>query len=161
MNRAVLHLGSNLGDRPENLRKARASLEAHVQVNTTSHIYVTEAWGLPDQDDFYNQALLVSTPKTAHEILSICRQIGLTFPEKTSVQWGPRYMDIDIIFFNDDVIDDDLLKIPHPRMHLRNFVLIPLLEIAPDWIHPGLQKSVEQLFIECRDPLEVLLIDGI
>ena len=160
MNRAILHLGSNLGDRIENLRKAREGLADRILLVKSSRIYMTEAWGHPEQDDFYNQALLIETECNPFELLSVCREIGQYFPEKKSIQWGPRFMDIDIIFFNDEVMTLSHLKIPHPRMHLRNFVLIPLLEIAPEWIHPVLNKSVEELYMESKDPLEVLLIEG-
>ena len=159
MNRAILHLGSNLGDRIENLRKAREGLAEYVLLVESSRIYMTEAWGDPDQDDFYNQALLIETEFNPFELLSVSRDIGQIFPEKKSMQWGPRFMDIDIIFFNDEVMTESHLKIPHPRMHLRNFVLIPLLEIAAEWIHPVLNKSVEELYMESKDPLEVVLIE--
>ncbi len=160
MNKAILHLGSNLGDCEGNLKRARAALSTLVEVEDVSNIYLTEAWGASDQDDFYNQALIVETVEDAFALLGICQEVTALFPDKGSALWGPRFIDIDIIFFSDQIINTDLLKIPHPRMHLRNFVLIPLLEIAPDWLHPHFQKTVEELYIESRDPLEVILLDA-
>lgn len=159
MNRAVLHLGSNLGDRKENLAIAFSSLSEFVQIEEMSSVYLTEAWGIEDQPSFYNQAAAIKTAFSAHELLDYCRDIWTTFPEKIGAQWGPRYIDIDIIFFNDETINTELLKIPHPRLHLRNFVLIPLLEIAPEWVHPTFHKTIEELYLESTDTLEVILLE--
>ena len=160
MKNAIVHLGSNLGDRHANLKKGVDLLEAHVKILDKSHIYCTAAWGVSDQSDFYNQALSISCIHSAQQLLDICLKVGLAFPEKVGERWGPRYLDIDIIFFGEDVLDSDRLKIPHPRMHLRNFVLIPLLEIVPDWVHPELNKTVEELYKESTDNLEVILLEA-
>lgn len=159
MNTCILHLGSNLGDRADNLSLALEGLSTEVRIINTSRIYLTEAWGVEDQPDFYNQAATVETELHAFEVLDLCRRVGATFPEKEGEQWGPRYIDIDIIFFNDEIIDTELLKIPHPRLHLRNFVLIPLLEIAADMVHPVLHKTIETLYVESTDKLEVILLE--
>jgi len=158
MSIAILHLGSNLGDRIANLDKALGLLANQLAIQCPSSIYATEAWGIADQPAFYNQAVSFNTDYSPFELLNICREVGTAFPEKEGERWGPRHMDIDIIFYSDHVIDSDLLKIPHPRMHLRNFVLIPLLEIAPDYIHPVFNKTIEELYIESEDALEVRLV---
>ena len=155
----VLHLGSNLGDRRSNLVHAIASLSQEIEIIQTSKYYCTQAWGQSNQPDFYNQAIAARTDMDAFELLEFCRKVGTQFPEKEGHQWGPRYIDIDLIFYEQQIIDTGLLKIPHPRMHLRNFVLIPLLEIAADWIHPIFEQTVEELFIACHDELEVILIE--
>ena len=157
--KAILHLGSNLGKRRRNLMKAIELLNNHIDIQLQSSLYETKAWGNEEQADFLNQALLVETDFSAIQLLDFCLDVTSQFPKKESETWGPRNIDIDIIFFNDEIIDTDRLKIPHPRLHLRNFVLIPLLEIVPDWIHPEFQKTVEELYIESKDLLEVILVD--
>ncbi len=128
-------------------------------INKCSSIYLTEAWGNVDQPAFYNQALLVTTTLTPNALLDYCRTVTTKFPAKRSAQWGPRSIDIDIIFYENIIVDTDLLKIPHPRMHLRNFVLIPLLEIAPEYVHPQLNQTVEELYLASEDNLEVRLLE--
>ncbi len=155
----ILHLGSNLGDRRSNLSRVIELLSTHFEPLTVSSIFETDAWGVIDQDPFYNQAVRLNTTLSPIDLLSICRNIGLAFPEKKGQRWGPRYMDIDIIFFGEQIIETNLLKIPHPRMHLRNFVLIPLLEIAPNYIHPVLNKTVEELYLESSDYLDVRILN--
>ena len=153
-------MGSNLGDGRANLAQAIHQLAEAAKILEVSSIYLTEAWGLVDQDPFYNQAILIATTMSAEGLLMECQLIANSFPDKKGERWGPRYIDMDIIFYDEEIVDTDLLKIPHPRMHLRNFVLIPLLEIIPDWLHPILHKTVEELYMECRDELEVILLES-
>jgi 2-amino-4-hydroxy-6-hydroxymethyldihydropteridine diphosphokinase len=159
-NKVILHLGSNLGDPLANINLAMDMLSKQVRVVNTSSTYLTAAWGMSEQADFFNRAATISTSYSPSELLHICDEITKSFPEKKGERWGPRFIDVDIIFFGDEIIDTESIKIPHPRMHLRNFVLIPLLEIAPDWVHPILQKTVEELFVECHDELEVILLEA-
>lgn len=156
MNSAYLLIGGNMGDRSENLDKTRALISATCgNISKTSAVYETSAWGKTDQPDFLNQALLVRTESNAEdllkELLLIEQQMGRYRGEK----YGPRIIDIDIIFFNSDIIELPDLKIPHPRMQNRRFVLTPLAEIEPDLIHPVLNKSLSQLLAECPDTLPV------
>ena len=160
MSKAYLMIGGNLGDRKENLQQAiiliRKSCGPLIKI---SSLYETAAWGLVDQPSFLNQALEISTSLSAIEllssILSIEKDMGRTRTEKL----GPRLIDIDILFFNDEVHDLPHLKIPHPELQNRRFVLTPLAEIAPQLQHPVLKKNIAQLLEECPDNLEVNKVD--
>lgn len=156
MNRAYLLIGGNEGDRFLHLQEARANIE-HIcgVVEQVSSIYETAAWGKTDQADFLNQALQLSTKLSARELLQANLDIESRMGRRRTVRNAPRIIDIDIIFFNSAIISQEDLQIPHPRMAERRFVLEPLNEIAPGFIHPSLHKSVRQLLAECTDPLEV------
>lgn len=154
MNKAILLIGGNLGDRTRHLQQAVEQINAQIgKVEKTSAIYETAAWGHVKQPDYLNQALLVTTELDAitliHTVLETERQIGRVRQEK----WGARVIDIDIIFFNDNVINLPELQVPHPRMQLRNFVLVPVAEIVPGWQHPVLHKDVKTLLAACTDTL--------
>jgi 2-amino-4-hydroxy-6-hydroxymethyldihydropteridine diphosphokinase len=156
MNKAYLLLGTNVGDRFMNLESAASQLGKRVgNVLLQSSIYATAPWGKTDQADFLNQVLLVETTlgpeKLMQEILSIEKDMGRIRTERNA----PRIIDIDILFFNDEIINKPDLHIPHKEMHNRRFVLIPLLEIAPDLIHPGLNQSLKTLLADCKDNLSV------
>lgn len=142
----VLLLGTNVGDKPNNLLKAIDGLtKLFGEPMELSSVYETPPWGNLDQDAFLNMALVYSTnikPTIALEsILNLELELGRVRHEK----WGPRVIDIDIIFYGNMVFQSDLLEIPHPYMHERKFVLEPLAEIIPSYEHPLLEKSVEQL----------------
>lgn len=151
-----LHLGSNIGDRLGYLLKAKFLISKHIgHIKTLSEVYETAAWGNTDQADFYNQAILVMTLLEPAEILVEINKIEEGLGRQRSENWGARTIDIDILFYNNDEINTDRLTIPHPRLHQRNFVLIPLSEIAPDFIHPILGKSIQELRKLCADNSEV------
>lgn len=157
MNTAILLIGGNLGDRVANLQKAIGHIAATAgAVIKTSALYQTAPWGSVDQPDYLNQGVEIQTSMDAltllHTLLDIERQIGRIRQEK----WGARVIDIDLIFFNDEVISLPELKLPHPRMHLRQFVLVPLTEIVPGYMHPLLHKTVRQLQQECPDDLSAV-----
>ncbi|HVY73821.1 MAG TPA: 2-amino-4-hydroxy-6-hydroxymethyldihydropteridine diphosphokinase [Puia sp.] len=156
MNRAYLLIGGNEGDRFLHLQEARANIE-HIcgVIEQVSSIYETAAWGKTDQPDFLNQALRLSTKLSARELLQANLDIESSMGRRRTVRNAPRIIDIDIIFFNSAIISEEDLQIPHPRMAERKFVLEPLNEIAPGFIHPLLHKPVRQLLAECTDPLEV------
>lgn len=146
-NSAILSLGSNMGNRLRNLEDAISHIHNHIAtVVKTSAIYQTPAWGF-EADAFYNCALLVHTGKTAHQLLEALleaeREGGRTRTEGSG--YISRIIDIDIIAFNDDVIEEPHLHIPHPRMHQRNFVLYPLRSINPNWVHPVLKEDINRL----------------
>jgi 2-amino-4-hydroxy-6-hydroxymethyldihydropteridine diphosphokinase len=156
MHKVILHIGSNVGNKLKYLAVCKRLIKEKIgRVVKSSSIFETEAWGLKNQDSFLNQAFEVSTNLGPESILEICQEIEALLSRERSVRWGPRTIDIDIIFYDNLIIEDDLLSIPHPRMHERNFVLIPLNEIAPQWEHPILNKSVHQLLEESQDKSHV------
>ncbi len=153
-----LHLGSNLGDRLRYLLKAKFLINKHIgHIKTLSEVYETAAWGKTDQPDFYNQAILVITQLTPAEVLTEIHQIEniLGRNRKPENHWGERTIDIDILFYNNQIINSPSLTIPHRHLQDRNFVLIPLCEIAPNFIHPVLGKSIQELRKLCADDSEV------
>lgn len=159
MNTAMLISGSNEGDRQAQLRQARQLLEQEAgELLRYSGVYETAAWGREDMPPHLNQVLVLATPLDAltllHKIHLIESRLGRTRQER----WGLRTIDIDILFFNQDILRQDMLQIPHPRLQDRRFVLIPLAEVAPDFIHPGLKKSITTLLQECKDNLSVELV---
>jgi 2-amino-4-hydroxy-6-hydroxymethyldihydropteridine diphosphokinase len=157
MNKVFLLIGGNMGDRLQNLHQAIALLSATCgQVIQQSVVYETAAWGKTDQPAFLNQALLLTTALTPHElittILSVEEKMGRLRMEKN----GPRVIDIDIIFYNELVMHEPHLTIPHPQLQNRRFVLVPLYEIAPQFVHPVFHKTIAQLLEECVDDLAVV-----
>ena len=159
MNNVFLLTGGNLGDRLANLQNAFKLVDELVgTVVKKSSIYETAAWGLTDQPSFLNQVLLCTTQLTAGQILQTILLIEGQMGRKRFEKMGPRIIDIDILFYNDGVIDLPDLKVPHPEIINRRFVLEPLQEIAPDYIHPALKRSIAELLSACTDPLEVKML---
>lgn len=146
-----LLLGSNLGNKKEILNKAIELLDEKIGIIISqSKDYETKPWGVTDQPDFLNLAIAIHTRRTPLEILeqtqSIENQLGRIRKEK----WGARLIDIDIMFYGNEIIDEPNLKIPHPLMQERDFALIPLAEIAPDFLHPVLGKTISELMLARR-----------
>lgn len=155
MNKVYLLLGGNLSDPVQQLSIAREKIGEIAEIILKSCIYQTKAWGKTDQPDFLNQALLVHTEhgpeETLHELLSIELDMGRARSEKNA----PRLIDIDILFFNASIINKRNLSIPHPHIASRRFVLVPLAEIAPSFIHPVYTLTIDELLKQCSDPLQV------
>jgi 2-amino-4-hydroxy-6-hydroxymethyldihydropteridine diphosphokinase len=156
MNHAVLSLGSNVGDRLHHLKSAKQELEKHgCRMLQQSSVYETEPWGNKNQSSFYNEVIEIETMHAAsqlmHLILGIEKSLGRIRTEK----WQPRTIDIDILFFNNEIIHEEHLTIPHPHLHERNFVLKPLNEILPQFMHPFLKKNISELFSQLADTSEV------
>jgi 2-amino-4-hydroxy-6-hydroxymethyldihydropteridine diphosphokinase len=156
MNKVYLLIGGNMGDRMANLDIAlgliATKLGSLVQLSAR---YETAAWGFTDQPDFINQALLLETSLAPHHLMSAILNIELAMGRERSIPLGPRTIDIDIIYFNNEIIDSEKLVIPHPKMSERRFVLLPLAEIAPNYIHPVFNKSNAHLLKDCGDSLAV------
>jgi 2-amino-4-hydroxy-6-hydroxymethyldihydropteridine diphosphokinase len=154
-----LSLGSNLNDKRLHLAAAIEQLRARMRIEDISPIYATEPVDFKDQDWFLNQVLKASTTLTPRQLLNCCLSIERSLGRERRVPKGPRTIDIDVLFFNDEIIKTDDLQIPHPRLHLRRFVLEPLVLLAPDWVHPGLNESVAALLGKCPDSSRVIVVD--
>ena len=160
MNLGYLLIGGNLGDRIKNLAIAISYIEKEIgRIIKSSSVYETASWGITEQPHFLNQVLLIETKCNAEQamqlILSIENKMGRVRTQKNA----SRVIDIDILFFNDDIIDKPGLTIPHPEIQNRKFALIPINEIAADHIHPVFKKSIKNLLSTSADRLEVKVLD--
>ncbi|KAB8126416.1 2-amino-4-hydroxy-6-hydroxymethyldihydropteridine diphosphokinase [Gracilibacillus oryzae] len=147
MNRAFIALGSNIEPREDYLKKAERLLAEHsdVKLISSSSIYQTEPFGYTDQASFLNKVLEVETMMEPIPLLDLCQKIESELGRKREIKWGPRTMDLDILLFNQEEIKTDRLIIPHPYMHERAFVLVPLSEICPNLFLPHVNKDISQL----------------
>lgn len=156
MNSAYLITGGNIGNRQEELAYAAKLIEERCgRVIDKSSIYETAAWGKTDQESFFNQALVLETTLNARDLLNEILYIENLMGRDRIEKYGPRIIDIDIIFFNHQVIKEPGLVVPHPEMTRRRFVLEPLSEVIPAYIHPLYYRTVTELLIECDDTLPV------
>ena len=156
MNQTYLLTGGNEGDRFLHMQQARANIELICgRLLQVSSLYETAAWGITDQADFLNQVLLLETNLSPRQLLQAILSIEEKGGRIRTVKNAPRTIDIDILFYNDLVLDEPGLTIPHPRIPDRRFVLEPLNEISPDYRHPVLGKTMSQLLLECTDDLAV------
>ncbi len=147
--RVFFSIGSNLGNRAENLHRAIQMLaENGVKVERLSSLYETRPWGLREQPDFLNAVIEARTTIMPIELLDIIKNIEKRLGRAETVRWGPRCIDIDILLYDDMIIDNHMLQVPHPLMHRRGFVLRPLAEIAPELVHPVLKKDIKTLLEE-------------
>ncbi|WP_249872190.1 2-amino-4-hydroxy-6-hydroxymethyldihydropteridine diphosphokinase [Oceanobacillus saliphilus] len=153
MNLAFLALGTNIGTRHEHLREALQLLKKndHINILKQSSIYETVPVGYTDQEDFLNMVILVETSLSSMELLEYCQSIELQLGRKREIRFGPRTIDLDILTYNQENSTVERLIIPHPRMHERAFVLIPLQEIAPDFVLPVWNKRIVELINELPD----------
>jgi len=156
-----LHLGTNQNDRLGNLEGAFTEIEKRIGVIIRkSSIYETEPWGLKNQDMFLNIVIEVKTKLNPDDLLSSIKGIENEMGRIKTEKWGPRNIDIDILTFGDLKIDSENLKIPHPQIQNRNFVLIPFMELEPDLVLPGYQNSIEELFEQSKDECEVYIFES-
>jgi 2-amino-4-hydroxy-6-hydroxymethyldihydropteridine diphosphokinase len=156
-----LSLGSNIGDRVKNLGRALELLEDAVQIQRVSSVWETEPWGLSDQPWFLNIVCRGETDLSPHQLIGLIEKIERQLGRRRTIRYGPRTIDIDILLYNERIVRDPGLEIPHPRLAERAFVLFPLSEVAPDAIHPATGKSVDEMLAEL-DNAEVVrkLTDG-
>ena len=151
-NPVFLLLGSNLGDRISNLEIARERIVVAIgQIIKCSSVYSTAPWGIANQPDFYNQVIQLSTALNPNEVLKSALAIEEEMGRIRIVKWGPRLIDIDLLFYNQEIIESAELTLPHPGIPNRNFTLYPLVEIAPDFYHPVLNKPLTTILQECDD----------
>ncbi|MFC3880253.1 2-amino-4-hydroxy-6-hydroxymethyldihydropteridine diphosphokinase [Algoriphagus namhaensis] len=147
---AVLLIGGNKGDREFLINSAKTELSKKMTLLAESSIYESEAWGHVAKGDFLNQVLLVSTTLSALELLQYNQSVESKLGRKRSDHWGDRTMDIDILYFGEEIIQTDELKIPHPFIAERRFTLMPLVELLPDKLHPNGLTHLEMLS-KCED----------
>lgn len=160
MNSAFILLGGNIGNRQQLLADAMILITQKAgEIAKFSAIYETDAWGFEADQKFLNQVLEIMTIYTPQKLLAILKDIELKLGRirKTGDLYNNRSIDLDILFYNNIVIQEEDLQIPHPRLHLRKFTLLPLLEIAQDKIHPGFNQNIADLLYQCDDELNVTL----
>ncbi len=148
---AYLGLGSNLGDRRKNLQDASElldTLDDRVRVLRSSNVYETEPWGLEDQPKFLNSVLEIAAAVPPERLLELAKQVEQTLGREWSPRYGPRLIDVDVLLFGEAVVEQPDLQIPHPRMGLRAFVLVPLAELADDAVHTVSGVTIGQLAAE-------------
>lgn len=156
---AYLALGSNLGNRLSHLKNAISNLTPQMEVKKKSLVYETPPWGHADQPHFLNQVVMVHTYMEPENLLSHIKRLETVLGREPSFENGPRVIDIDILFYDDVIIDSPPLVIPHPRLHQRGFVLVPLNEIEPELVHPVLGKSIGDLLLNV-DRLNIVEYKG-
>ena len=151
-----LLLGGNLGDRQKYLRQAIDLIEKEIaHIRAKSSIYETAAWGKTDEPDYLNQVILLKTDLPALVLLEKILRIERTMGRKREEKWGSRIIDIDILFYGDAIINEANLMVPHPQLHNRMFTLAPLAELAPNPVHPLLNRHISDLKSELKSNLHV------
>jgi len=160
MNRVYIQLGSNLGDREGYLKQSQTMLIDEIGlIIKKSSIYESSPWGVENQGSFLNQVLLLETDVKPFDLLDIILNIEKEMGRVRIEKWGERIIDIDILFYNDEIIETNNLCIPHPYISKRRFVLSPLDEIAKNYIHPILHKTINKLLLECLDEEKVSIYE--
>jgi 2-amino-4-hydroxy-6-hydroxymethyldihydropteridine diphosphokinase len=154
---AYIGIGSNLESPAENCLKAIERLNAHADLTVVarSSLYQSEPLGITDQDWFVNSVIQLTTSLPPEELLHACLAIEQVMGRTRTEKWGPRIIDLDILFYDDLILKQEELEIPHPGIAERSFVLAPMNEIAPEFIHPKLKKPIQTLLLEIPNPQQV------
>jgi len=162
MTKVYIGLGSNMGDKKKNIEEALRLLDnpPDLIIEKRSSLYSTEPIGYVGQDWFLNSVVEVSTLLSPGELLSRCQAIEEHMGRVRTMPWGPRIIDLDILLYGEEIVEEDGLIIPHPNMHRRGFVLLPLSEIAPEAVHPKLNKKVVELLRQLKDRHKVEIYRG-
>lgn len=156
MHTVYLLLGSNLGDSVTYIEKSRKLIEKEIgEITDKSSLYLTESWGKTGQPDFINQVVEVKSALKAEEILDKIIIIEAELGRERREKWGSRIIDIDILFYDDEIINKKDLTVPHPYLHQRRFTLAPLVELKPELFHPVLKKTMKELLETLKDNLFV------
>lgn len=163
MHTVFLGIGGNLGDRLGYIYQAQQLINEDIgYVLAESNIYETPPWGFHSSLNFYNQVLKVKTSKSIHTVLQLCQAIEKKMGRKRKAeQFSSRVIDIDILFFNKEIINEEHLQVPHQRLHLRKFVLLPLSELSPNFAHPLLKKTIAELLAVCKDDAQCEVVKPI
>ncbi len=159
MPKVYIGLGSNIGDKSENIRQALKLIDQinSVSVKKVSSFYETEPVGYEDQDWFVNAVAEIEADLSPEALLDTLKKIEKFIGRKDRIRWGPREIDVDILFYDQMIINTPHLIIPHPRLHERAFVLVPLAEIAKDFVHPIMNKTITELLGEIKSQKTVKL----
>jgi 2-amino-4-hydroxy-6-hydroxymethyldihydropteridine diphosphokinase len=146
MSIVYIGIGSNLGDREKNCLRSIDLIEKNgIVIRQKSSLYETIPWGLRDQPLFLNMVIAVETELKPQELLEVLKSVEIEVGREKSSRWGPRAIDLDILLYDDITLNEETLTVPHPYLHERDFVLIPLCEVAPDIKHPVLQSTMREL----------------
>lgn len=160
MNKVFLLLGANLGNPVSQIASAIVALEKQIgSIALRSSLYESEAWGVSDQPTYLNQVILIDTPLSALAVLDNIQRIENDLGRVRTLKWGSRIIDIDMLYFNTEIISHPRLSIPHPYIAQRRFTLLPLAEIAPNFKHPLLARDSMELLASCTDTLSVKKIN--
>ncbi len=159
VNKVYLSLGSNLGDSIQILQKAYDLLKKVSKKHVCSSLYNSPPWGFESENEFLNCCLYIETRLGLNDFHLTCKEIELALGKSMQLKqsYEDRLVDIDILFWNQQIVESDLLNIPHPRLHLRNFVLLPLLDLNPELIHPKMNLSIEELYLCSPDSGDIFL----
>ena len=157
MNTVYIQLGSNIGERESFIAKSMEQIEENIgEIITASSVFETIPWGNENQNNFLNSVIKIKTLFDSFKVLKKSQEIENNLGRERVEKWGERTIDLDILFYNNNIINTKELIIPHPFIQKRKFVLVPLSEIAPNYIHPILKKSISTLLSECKDNQKVL-----
>ena len=159
MSNVYLGLGTNLGDRKQNISKAIEAISLKMSISKQSSLYETTAWGYTDQPNFLNQVIQVDTNLSPLRLLNFLKKTEVELGRVENFRYGPRLIDIDILFYDDLIKTTSRLQIPHPMIPERVFVLVPLNEIAPGFVHPVLKKTIAELLAELPNKTGVWLCE--